>query len=430
MTSGERSPIRIPGVKPHSDGKTPQASGWLGARVVWGALAVWTAGWAWLRWTPSGISWHFFPQGAHLLFGGSGTAADGLHLYARHPELQIGPLTFAVVEPLTWLPAAAALATAQVLMTAAGLLALWLVAPLAARDQDSRRDSGSDSTRTRGPGFRFRFRSGSGEVRVLLAGLVVLPFWTVLSVRWTHPDDVLAILLAAAAVRAIHARRGSLAGLALAGAIAAKPWAVGFTPMLLALPASALAGAIAAASIAVAAAWLPFLLADSGTISALRPPVLIADTSVLRLVGITGQTVPGWTRTAQFLLAPAAALLAVVRGRWAAVPLVAIAVRLALDPQDIGYYTAGALIAAALADLACSDLLLPWATIVTAVLWWHPFVVDFATRFTTAHGISLWWFQHPSVVASAHLAWSAAAVALLFVPETVLRHAEPELSRA
>ena len=260
---------------------------------------------------------------------------------------------------------------------------------------------------------------------MLVAGLVVLPFWTVLSVRWTHPDDVLAMLLAAAAVRAIHHRRGPLAGLALGAAIAAKPWAVGFTPMLLALPASALAGAIAAAAAAAAAGWLPFLLADPGTVAALHPPVLIADTSVLRLAGIRDQTVPGWTRTAQFLLAPAAALIAVLRGRWAAVPLVAIALRLALDPQDIGYYTAGVVLAAAVADLACSDRLLPWATIVTALVWWHPFVVDFATRFTTAHGISLWWFQHSSVVAAVHVAWAVAVIVVLLAPGTLLRQPEP-----
>ncbi len=393
MSPLKRSQTRSRGVRPHSGVKGL----WAGA-VLWVVLGVWTALWAWLRWTPSGISWHFFPEGAHLLFG-----TDGLRLYARHPELQIGPLTFALVEPLTALPAAAALAVAQILMTGAGVLALWLIAPLAARD--------AADVEPRGGPARSR-----ADQRVLLAGLVLLPFWTVLSVRWAHPDDVLAMLFAAVAVRAVHGGRGAVAGLGLGAAIAAKPWAIGFTPMLLALPASALGRAVVVLGLAAAAGWAPFVLADSATVTALHPPVLIADTSVLRLVGIRDQTVPGWTRTAQLLLAPAVAVVAVLRRRWPAVPLVAIAVRLALDPQDIGYYTAAAVLAAALADLACTERLVPWATIATALAWWHPFVEDFATRFSTAHGVGLWWFQHPSAVAAVHLVWALGVLALLFVP--------------
>ena len=64
--------------------------------LPWAGVAAWTAFWAWMQSNPSGLSWHFFVTGSHLLFQGS-----GLNLYADHPELQIGPLAFAVAAPLT-----------------------------------------------------------------------------------------------------------------------------------------------------------------------------------------------------------------------------------------------------------------------------------------------------------------------------------------
>lgn len=51
------------------------------------------------------ISWHFVTAGAALL--GSDDTGAGLHPYATHPQLQIGPATFLAAAPLnglsTWL---------------------------------------------------------------------------------------------------------------------------------------------------------------------------------------------------------------------------------------------------------------------------------------------------------------------------------------
>ncbi len=342
---------------------------------LWLAVLAWTATWGWLRAQPSGISWHYFPFGARLLLQGS-----GLHLYARHPELQIGPVTFLLVSPLTLLSAGAARACAQVLMTAALPAALALLAPLL-------------------PPPRRR-------IRLLLAALVLAPTWTVLSVRWAHPDDVLALLLVCLAIRALAAQRPVLAGLALAAAVGAKPWAVGALPLVLLLSGRRRTVAALTAAGGIAAIWGPFLLADSGTLTALRPPLGVNSSSVLAWFGYGGKVLPSWDRTAQLVLPVLIALVAVLRRAWPGALLCAIAVRLVLDPQDIAYYAAGAALAAAIYDLLGTRWRVPWTTLATVLALWQPFVTDFARRYQTSHGLSLWWFRHPGAVAGIHLAWA------------------------
>ncbi|HEY4850662.1 MAG TPA: hypothetical protein VII22_07685, partial [Streptosporangiaceae bacterium] len=117
-----------------------------------------------------------------------------MNLYAEHPELQIGPLAFLVAAPLAALGDAAQ-PLALILMTAAGPLCLALIAPLVPQWHRVR--------------------------RVFLAGLVLMPAWTVLSVRFGHLDDVLALVLAVVALRAVVANRAAFAGLALGAAVAA-----------------------------------------------------------------------------------------------------------------------------------------------------------------------------------------------------------------
>jgi len=190
-------------------------------------VALWTAWWTWRAWPVSGLSWHFFADGSRLLLHGT-----GLNLYAEHPELQTGPLSLAVAALLGPLPANIAKGIALIAMTAVGPLLLVALAPLV-------------------PAAR-RHR------RMLIAAIVMMPAWTVLSVRWGHLDDVLAMALAILAVRAVCAERPVLAGAALGAAIAAKPWAVGFIPLLLALPRGRLRAAVTASRTSLreaCAAW-------------------------------------------------------------------------------------------------------------------------------------------------------------------------------
>jgi hypothetical protein len=356
--------------------------------AVWTAITGWTALWAFMQAAPSGLSWHFFPFGSQLLFGGS-----GLNLYAAHPELQIGALAFVVAAPLTYLGALAQ-PVAQVLMTAAGPLSLALIAPLV-------------------PAPRC-------QLRLLLGALVLAPAWTVLSVRFGHLDDVLALVLAVAAVRAVASKQPIVAGLALAAAVAAKPWALGFYPLLLVLDRQRLV-AIGAALLGAGAAWVPFWIANPGTLSALHPPVGVAPSSGLHALGYRGDLVPAWDRAAQFLLEPLAGLAAVMRGRWPGVLLVAVAVRIAIDPKDNPYYAGGAVLAALIFDLLVTRRTIPWVTVVSAALLWQPWAVDYQERLHTSSGLSLWWFQNPGIVGLVHLGWALGMIALVvFAPSWLL----------
>lgn len=349
--------------------------------ALWATLAVWTAAWAVSMAHPALVSWHWFVDGAHALLGGS-----GLQTYAAHPDYQIGPLAFLVAGAIDALPGSAVVAA--VVMTGLGLVSLWLVARLVS-----------------GPRRR---------LRVLLAGLVVGWVWPVLSVRWGHLDDTLALTAMVAALVAARGGRPVVTGLALAAAAAAKPWAVVAFPLVLLLPGRAWWRAAGVMVAGVLASWGPFVVADSGTLAAFRPPVRVANTSVMWWLGYRSTYLPAWDRLAQLLGAPLVSLAAVLRGVWPGALVSGLAVRLALDPQDIGYYAAGAVLAAAVYDLCGHRLVVPWLTLVTALAWWEPFVADYARRLELASGVSLWWFQHPAAVAATHLAWAAIALIATF----------------
>jgi hypothetical protein len=345
--------------------------------------------WAWRRWPDSGVSWHFSVDGARLLLHGS-----GLNLYADAPWLQTGPLSLVIAAALSPLPANIAKNLALVTMTAAGLLLIAALTPLVA------------------PARRHR--------RMLLAAVVLMPAWTILSVRWGHLDDVLAMALAILALRAVSADRPVLAGVALAAAIASKPWAIGFVPLLLALPRGRLRAAATAAA-GTALAWAPFVLANPGTLSALHPAIGMSPSSGLHTLGARGVMVPPWGRTAQLLLAPAAAVATVLTRGLPGVLLVSVAVRLALDPKDNAYYIGSAALAAVVFDLLGTRWTIPWTTLLTVVVFWQPFVAGFAHWQQTTTGLNHWWFAHQETVGALHLAWAVVVVVLVLA--WPLRHA-------
>lgn len=345
-------------------------------------VATWTLWWVWRTLPVSGLSWHFFYDGSRLLLHGS-----GLDIYADHPELQIGPLSLAAAGLLRPLSPSVAKSVALVAMAAVGPLLIAALTPLVT------------------PRGRHR--------RMLIAAILVIPAWTVLSVRWGHLDDVLAMTFAIVAVRAVCAGRSVLAGAALAAAVAAKPWAVGFLPLLLVLPRGRLR-ALATAAAGTAAAWAPFVLANPRTLGALAPPVGLSPASGLHALGVRGQIVPPWGRAAELLLSPAAALAVVLTRRWPGVLLVSIAARLALDPKDNAYYIGSAALAAAVFDLLGTGWAIPWTTLGTVVMLWQPFVLDFPHRLLTTTGLTHWWFAHQEAVGALHLVWSLGVVVIVF----------------
>jgi hypothetical protein len=269
-----------------------------------------------------GSSWNFFPKGARLLF-----SDRGLHLYAVAPNLQIGPLSFLVAEPLRFAGPSHGRYAAVVLMTAMGPVALFLAS-------------------------RLRFGGAVADSQqLLLAGLVMLPVWCEVATHFGHLDDVLALMLGLAALIAVERSRPGAAGVLLAAAAASKPWAVAFAPLILALarPLRVRATLVWLAGLAIA--WLPFLLADSGTLRAARFRIPNVASSSLRILGVHAADTPSWDRPAQILLGAAVAAFVVKRGRWPAVLLAVIAARLLLDPATKPYYTSGLAVAATVVDL-------------------------------------------------------------------------------
>jgi hypothetical protein len=239
----------------------------------------------------------------------------------------------------------------------------------------------------------------------------------VLGVRWAHLDDVVAMALAVAAIRAVVARRAVWAGLALGAAVAAKPWAVGFLPLILVLDRGRRA-ALTAALASVVVAWAPFVVADGATLRALRPTVPVSDDSGLHLFGYRGAFAPGWVRTAEMVAGPALALAAVLRRRWAGLFLLVFAARLAIDPQNLPYYIGSAVLAALVFDLLATRRLVPWTALVTLVVLWQPFVDDPTTPVSATHGWTHWWFTHQAVVGASHVVWAVAVTAfVLFAPD-------------
>jgi hypothetical protein len=86
-----------------------------------------------------------------------------------------------------------------------------------------------------------------------------------------------------------------------------------------------------------------------------------------------------------------------------------------MDPKDNPYYIGGAALAAVVFDLLATRRMIPWATLVTVIVLWQPWAVDYGRRLETSSGLSLWWFQHPSIIGLLHLAWAAAMIALVLL---------------
>lgn len=346
-----------------------------------GLLAAWTVWWAWRSWQPSGLSWHYFATGGHALFHGSGFA-----VFVDEPTLQVGPLTLLLAAGFDAIPAGRQVA--QVLMAAAGPLLLLALAPLT-------------SGRARG-------------WRLMAAAAILVPAWCVLAVRWAHLDDVLAMVGGVLALRAVALNRPFPTLLWLAVAIGAKPWAVGFAPIVVGLTHARLRVLLGAAALSLAS-WLPFIVVEPRTLEALRPPVPLIPGSGLHTLGVRGRFVPSWGRSVELAGALLAGLVTALLGRWSGVLVVAVAVRLALDPQDNPYYVGSAVLAAAAFDLLGTSWRVPWTTLVTAVALWQPFVASYDDRLSTTSGVARWWFEHPHTVGWIHLAWAAVVLALVLL---------------
>lgn len=276
---------------------------------------------------PVRSDWRYLGQGSLIMFGGG--SHGGLHTYAAFTQLQIGPLSFAVVRGLIAMTAAHA-----ALLTSA--LVIGLLPAILAMSERAVACAGRPV----------------GRRLVLTAGLLAAPVWAELALRH-HLDDALVVAaIAATAWMVASDRSAAAAALAIAGC-AAKPWAVIALPMLLALSRRRVLAFVTAAA-GAGLVYLPFVVADTGTLHAGRPNVLVSGSSLLRLAGFPVGVIPSaGVRVAQLVVAVVLGVWLARRSRlgWLAVPIAGIATRLLLDPGAFPYYAAGLAGAALLLDM-------------------------------------------------------------------------------
>jgi hypothetical protein len=310
-------------------------------RARFAVFAAWTSFWALRFYSPKALKgdWWVFQSGARILSGKGGSywahyPGGPLHVYVSLPKLQVGPPAFLLTIPSLYLPEAVGRAVVAGVLAAAGLLMMFLAE-------------------------RIGVRAGAAVASVrrssLVGGVLILPLWCTLGVAFMHLDDVLVLLLVEVALLAALSGQRWVVGLALGCAIATKPWAISFAPLIAMLPTRA--GQLRAgllAGVTVIAWWLPFVIAAPATAAALSDVnVPVEPMSLWALLG--AQSPPAAGREIQLALAMAACALIVRQGRWWAAPVVATAVRLALDWQSWSYYGAALVVCALLFDLCESD---------------------------------------------------------------------------
>ncbi|QNP71769.1 hypothetical protein IAG44_21625 [Streptomyces roseirectus] len=334
----------------------------IGQRTHLVLLAAWTLLWFAVVEPHGGFSWHYLRTGGELIYGGEG---GGLNLYAHHPELQMGPVSFLVAGLFNPFSQHTGQFLAAALMSFLGLVILVLVGRSAAWHMLG---TGTNHQRLR--------------QRVLVAGLAFIPMWIEVAVRFGHLDDVLALFFTTLAVRALTRGNAVATGAFLALALDSKPTALAFVPLLLALPRRHWLRALLTCAALVAAAWLPFFIDAPHSYAAAQFTIPVQPASPLRWLGVGTPDTPPWGRPAQAALALTLGCLAVARGRWPAVVLLGANARIALDPSVYTYYTASVLLGTLLWDTIGQRRLIPWWTWIGLLTLYAPVLTipDAATR--------------------------------------------------
>ncbi|MBC2878526.1 MULTISPECIES: hypothetical protein [Streptomyces] len=327
-------------------------------------LTAWAALWFVVVEPSGGFSWHYLRTGGELIYDGS-SGDGGLNLYARHPELQMGPISFLVAGLFNPFPAEVGQVLAEAFMSVLGLVVLVLTGRSAARHFLG---TGTNHQRLRR--------------RVLIAGLAFIPMWIEVSVRFAHLDDVLALFFTALAVRSMTRCDAAATGIWMALALDSKPTALAFLPLLLALPKERWLRAGLWCAGLVAVAWVPFFLVDAQSFAAAEFTIPNNPASALRWLGANDPETPSWARPAQAALGLFLGTVAVWRGRWAAVVLLGANARIVLDPSVYTYYTASVLLGTLLWDVCGQRRLVPlWSWLALVALYGSVFVVhDDAAR--------------------------------------------------
>ncbi|MFF4216589.1 hypothetical protein [Streptomyces nondiastaticus] len=323
-------------------------------------LTAWTVLWFAVVEPNGGFSWHYLRTGGELIYqGASGDGTGGLNLYAHHPELQMGPISFLVAGLFNPFSEHTGQFLAAAFMSVLGLVIMVLAGRSAA-------------THFLGTGTNHeRLRR-----RVLIAGLAFIPMWIEVSVRFGHLDDVLALFFTALAVWFLTRCNPAAVGACLALAMDSKPTALAFVPLILALPRDRWMRAVLWCAALLAVAWLPFFIAAPDSFAAAKFTIPNSPASALRWLGGNTPVTPDWARPAQAALGLTLGAVAVWRGRWAGVVLLGANARILLDPSVYTYYTASVLLGTLLWDVCGQRRLVPWwSWIALIVLYGSVFAV-------------------------------------------------------
>lgn len=337
----------------------------MGQRMHLVLLTAWTVLWFAVVERHGGFSWHYLRTGGELLYAGRHRPDGGLNLYAHHPDLQMGPLSFLAAGLFNPFPEPVGQFLAAALMSLLGLVILVVAGRSAAWHFLG---TGTNHQRLR--------------QRVLIAGLAFIPMWIEVAVRFGHLDDVLALFFTTLAVRSLTRGNAAATGALLALAMDSKPTALAFLPLLFALPRSQWLRAGAWCAALVALVWLPFFLDAPDSFAAAQFTIPNQPASALRWLGVEDPRTPPWDRPAQAAAGLALGGIAVWRGRWPAVVLLGAGARIALDPSVYTYYTASVLLGTLLWDVIGQRRLVPWwSWIALITLYGTVFAVpDDATR--------------------------------------------------
>lgn len=313
-----------------------------------------------------GGSWKFFAKASELLSARDpqNGAFLGLHLYAKYPQAQFGPISVLAARLAIVISPHHAVHVAQGFSMLAYVLILGLVGNCIGR-------ACPESALKR-----------SLQVLVL-GGAVLLPIWIDLAIARVHIDDVLAITGVVIGIWALIAKHPLLAAIAVGAAADAKPWAVVFLVVLLIAEPNDRWPAFAIALAVSLFPWIPFILGDTHTLASLTHFTISNNqSSPLRALGVNSARTPRWDRPVQLLLGMGFGAAAVVRKRWEAVLLVGCAGRLLIEPGTNHYYAAGLGVGALVWDCLAGRGRLPWMTLWTVVLFEVPNHIPLFSRHT------------------------------------------------
>lgn len=305
--------------------------------------------------------WHYFTWGSDVLFGERRALlvdalvfeaeSTGLHLYAEHGFIQIGPPALLLAKLLQVGPGEG-LYVAGAVVQLLGLVLVYLV------DRAFRQDG-----------------SHAG-VTVLVAGAFVTVVWGSLT-HFTHLDDALALTSVAGAVLALTRDRWTTMGFLLGCAAATKPWAVVALALVLVAPTWAHRFRSALATVGVVLAfWGPFVVADLGTLAVGTYHLPAVPESPLAILGLADAAGSSLLRPGQFAIGLGVATFLVLRGRWELALVAGFTARLLFDPNVYSYYTAALVVSALVADLAVVRFRIPVFTSLVMATWLSVQIID------------------------------------------------------